>query len=116
VFEWGGFWYNKSVDVCVKRRKQQERRPVNIAPFSCYNKAMEEYAIKFQDGLIKNGRNGLQVEEALQQCVERLNQYQSKVPCRENSIAITHMETAILWLNKRTKDREKRGVEGTYEV
>jgi len=77
---------------------------------------MEEYAIKFQDGLIKNGRNGLQVEEALQQCVERLNQYQSEVPCRENSIAITHIESAILWLNKRTKDREERGVEGTYEV
>lgn len=81
-----------------------------------YNKAMEEYAIKFQDGLLKDGRNGLQVEEALQQCVERLSQYQSKVLCRENSIAITHIETAILWLNKRTEDRKKRGVEGTYEV
>lgn len=77
---------------------------------------MEEYAIKFQDGLLKDGRNGLQVEEALQQCVERLNQYQSKVSCRENSIAITHIETAILWLNKRTKDREKRLVEGTHEL
>ena len=77
---------------------------------------MEEYAIKFQDGLIKDGRNGLQVEEALRQCVEKLNQYQSEVPCRENAIAITHIETAILWLDKRTKDREKRGVEGTNEV
>lgn len=77
---------------------------------------MEEYAIKFQDGILKDGRNGLQVEEALQQCVERLNQYNSKVPCRENSIAITNIETAILWLNKRTKDREKRRVEGTDEV
>ena len=77
---------------------------------------MEEYTIKFQDGLLKDGRNGLQVEEALQQCVERLNQYNSKVPCRENSIAITNIETAILWLNKRTRDREKRGVEETYEV
>ena len=77
---------------------------------------MEEYSIKFQDGSLKDGRNGLQVEEALQQCVERLNQYQSKVPCRENAIAITHIETAVLWLNKRTKDREKRGVEGTYEI
>lgn len=84
--------------------------------FFCYNKVMEEYAIKFQDGILKDGRNGLEIEEALQQCVDRLNEYNSKVPCRENSIAITHIETAILWLNKRTKDREKRGVEGTYEV
>ena len=77
---------------------------------------MEEYSIKFQDGLLKDGRNGLQVEEALQQCVERLNQYQSKVPCRANAIAITYIEIAISWLNKRTEDRKKRGVEGTYEV
>lgn len=75
------------------------------------------YDIKFQEGPIPgNGKNGLQVEEALQQCVERLNQYQSEVPCRENAIAITHIETAILWLNKRTEDRQKRGVEGTHEL
>ena len=82
----------------------------------CYTENMN-YDIKFQEGTVKdNGVNGLQVEEALQQCVERLNQYQSEVPCRENAIAITHIETAILWLNKRTEDRKKRGVEGTHEV
>lgn len=95
---------------------QEDCRDVVVSGGFCYNKAMEDFEIKFQDGLLKDGRNGLQVEEALRQCVERLNQYQSKVPCRENSIAITHIETAILWLNKRTKDREKRGVEGTYAV
>ena len=76
---------------------------------------MEKYSIKFQDGLIKDGRNGLEIEEALQSCVDRLQEYQSKVPCRENAVAITHIETAILWLEKRTKDREERGVEGTYK-
>lgn len=75
-----------------------------------------DYAIKFQEGTISdNGKNGLQVEEALQQCVDRLLQYQSEVPCRENSIAITNIETAILWLNKRTQDRKERNVEGTKE-
>lgn len=75
-----------------------------------------DYAIKFQEGAISdNGKNGLQVEEVLQQCVDRLLQYQSEVPCRENSIAITNIETAILWLNKRTQDRIERNVEGTKE-
>jgi hypothetical protein len=35
-----------------------------------------------------------------------------KFPCRENSIAITKLEEALMWLNKRTADRVKRGVEG----
>lgn len=77
---------------------------------------MDNFNIKFQDGTVsENGQNGLQVEEALRQCVDRLNEYQSELPCRENAIAITHIETAILWLNKRTQDRVSRGVEGTME-
>lgn len=72
--------------------------------------------IQFQEGTRKEmGNNGLLVEEALSQCVDKLNQYQSEVPCRENAIAITHIETAILWLEKRTQDRVSRGVEGTKE-
>lgn len=32
---------------------------------------------------------------------------------RENAIAITHIEEALLWLNKRVEDRAERGVLGT---
>lgn len=35
--------------------------------------------------------------------------------CRENAIALTHIEEALLWMNKRTEDRIARGVLGTYE-
>lgn len=34
--------------------------------------------------------------------------------CRENSMAITKLEEALLWLRKRTMGREQRGVEGTH--
>jgi hypothetical protein len=44
--------------------------------------------------------------------IDRLTYLNNKFPCRENSIAITHIETALLWLNKRTNDRLNRGVEG----
>jgi arginine/lysine/ornithine decarboxylase len=66
-----------------------------------------------QNGPIKeNGINGCQVEtiiEAAKIIIEGLNK---KFPCRENSLAITKLEEALLWLLKRKIDRENRGVEG----
>ena len=44
-----------------------------------------------------------------------MNFLNGKFPCRENSIVITHLETALLWLEKRTNDRIKRNVEGKNE-
>lgn len=40
----------------------------------------------------------------------------SAYKCRENAIAITKLEEALLWLRKRTMNRERRGVEGTSRV
>lgn len=105
------------VRLCRPNSTSLQHASTDVGAFFCYNEAMEEFAIKFQDGTVKdNGVNGLQVEEALLQCVERLREYQNKLPCRENSIAITHIETAVLWLKARTQVRIERGVEGTYEV
>jgi len=36
--------------------------------------------------------------------------------CRENAVALTHLEDALMWLQKRTRDRMARGVEGTHAV
>lgn len=33
---------------------------------------------------------------------------------RANAIALTHMEEALMWLQQRTRERIKRGVEGTH--
>lgn len=66
-----------------------------------------------QNGPIKEvGINGCQVDnmiEAAKMIIEGLNK---NFPCRENSIAITKLEEAILWLGKRKSDRLKRDVEG----
>ena len=70
---------------------------------------MEEYAIKFQDGLLKDGRNGLTVEEAIAQVAKRIWFYNSKVPCKENEQAIVALNDALYYLEQRTKDREKHG-------
>lgn len=37
-----------------------------------------------------------------------------KFRCRENAEAKTLLETALMWLQKRTRDRMARGVEGTH--
>jgi hypothetical protein len=56
--------------------------------------------------------DGTTNEDVLAVLIDRLNYLNGKFPCRENAIAITHIETALLWLNKRTADRLARNVEG----
>ena len=62
--------------------------------------------------------NGAFVETVISAVVQRIEYYQTakdgKFKCRENAIAITKLEEALLWLNKRTQDRESRQVEGTH--
>ena len=71
--------------------------------------------IKFQKGAIKEcGVNGVMNEDLIVMIIDRLESFQlSEYKCRENAIAITKLEEALLWLGKRTTDREKRKVEGT---
>ena len=79
---------------------------------------MEEYVqITWQDGTIREvGRNGVQVAEALEVVLNQLKGYQDQFPCKENAMSITKIEEAILWQEKRTMDRIKRGVEGKHEI
>ena len=62
--------------------------------------------------------NGAFVETVIEAARQRIEFYQTannkKFACRENAIAITKLEEALLWLNKRTQDREARQVEGTH--
>ena len=73
-------------------------------------------AIVFQNGPIgENGVNGLTQEVLLAIVADRLRSFQAgPFSTRENSIALTHVETALLWLHKRTLNRMRRGVEGTH--
>lgn len=73
--------------------------------------------ILFQNGPIKeNGVNGVTQEALLSIVVDRLRSFQC-VPfsCRENAIALTHCEDALMWLQRRTRARIARGVEGTNQ-
>ena len=55
------------------------------------------------------------METVIDMARQRIQYYQeSKFKCRENAIAITKLEEVLLWLNKRTRDREALDVEGTH--
>lgn len=58
--------------------------------------------------------DGTTNEELLEVLIDRLQYLNNKFPCRENSIVITKLEESLMWLNKRTSDRLKRGVEGKH--
>ena len=79
-------------------------------------------SIEWQNGPLGRGAdreepNGAFVEGVLQSALQRLYFYQEgKFKCRENAIAITKIEEALMWCNKRTQDREAREVEGTSIV
>ena len=73
--------------------------------------------IVFQNGPINEvGVNGVTHEALLAVLIDRLRSFQTgPFACRENAIALTHLEGALGWLQKRTVARIKRGVEGTHE-
>ena len=72
--------------------------------------------IHFQEGPIKEcGVNGVMNEDLIAMVITRLEHFQkSEFSCRDNAMAITKLEEAMLWLRKRTMGRENRGVEGTH--
>lgn len=74
--------------------------------------------IEFQNGPIKEyGVNGIPDEALYAILIDRLQSFQKgNYSCRENAIALTHLETALMWAQKRTHEREARGVEGTSTV
>ena len=65
-------------------------------------------------GALTTVNDGTTNEEVLAVLIDRMQSLQAKFPCRENAIATTHLETALLWLEFRTKTRVKRGVEGKH--
>jgi hypothetical protein len=73
--------------------------------------------VRFQNGPIAEaGPNGISNEALLAIVEDRLLGFQSgQYACRENAVALTKLQEAMMWLQKRTRDRMARGVEGTSQ-
>jgi hypothetical protein len=81
-----------------------------------FNEGVPSQEVSFYE-MNKDGtkENGTTLEEMLRVSIERLKDLNNRFGCRENSLAITKMEEALMWLNKRTEDRILRGVEGQHK-
>ncbi len=66
------------------------------------------------DGVLTTINDGTTNEEVIEALIDRMKFLQSAFPCKENACCITHLEEALMWLEKRTKDRVKRNVEGKH--
>lgn len=74
--------------------------------------------ILFQRGARKDpeARNGVLDVDLLEIVRDRLKAFQAgEFATRENACALTHIEEALLWMNKRVEDRIERNVLGTME-
>lgn len=70
--------------------------------------------VMFQNGPVdEHGVNGITQETLIAIAIDRLRCFQAgPFSCRENAIALTHLEDAMYWLHHRTRSRMARGVEG----
>jgi hypothetical protein len=61
--------------------------------------------------------NGVSNEALLAIVEDRLQGFQSgPFACRENAVALTKLQESMMWLQKRTRERMARNVEGTNIV
>ena len=77
----------------------------------------KEVNVSFQNGARKdeNAIHGVLDTDLLEIVRDRLKGFQNgDFATRENAIALTHIEEALLWMNKRVEDRIERNVLGTY--
>jgi len=68
-----------------------------------------QFVQKNEDGSIIPG---IQTEQLLRVLIERHQALNNKFPSREGALAITHMQTALLFLQERVAERMDRGVMG----
>ena len=74
--------------------------------------------IQFQKGPRNDpdARHGVLDGDLLEIVRDRLRAFQAgPFATRENACALTHIEEALMWMNKRAEDRAERGVLGTYK-
>ena len=75
-------------------------------------------SIIFQNGARKetNSVHGVLDTDLLEIVRDRLKSFQEgPFSSRENAIALTHIEEALMWMNRRVEDRIERNVLGTNE-
>lgn len=73
-------------------------------------------AFTLQNGPVKeNGVNGCQVVDVIAAAATMIRGLNKQFPHPANERTLTHLESAIAEQDRRTREREERGVEGTSQ-
>jgi hypothetical protein len=94
-----------------------EIRPANDNP-EIFGEHQVFATIQFQNGArkLENSIPGVIDTDLLEIVRDRLKGFQSgEFASRENACALTHIEEALMWLNRRVEDRIERQVLGTNQ-
>jgi hypothetical protein len=93
---------------------ESDIRPKN---FIYVRKDKNSIAFTLQSGPVKEvGLNGCQVDTLIEAAKYLIQDMSVLNNCRENSMAITKLDEALMWLEKIKKDRIQRNVEGTSKI
>ena len=94
-----------------KVRRMGNRHPENA--YIEIDDKLNAITFKIQNGpIIENGVNGCQVDTLIATAKHIIQGLNDKFPCNENTFALHHLDTALIYLKDRKKDRERRRVEG----
>jgi hypothetical protein len=82
------------------------------------DEVVERCELNFQNGGLKEvGANGITDQALIAVVLDRMRSFNDgQFRCRENSMIITKLEEAMMWMEKRGNDRARRGVEGERAV
>ena len=75
--------------------------------------ALDWIKVRWQSGPVAEyGVNGAQVQDVIRVAMERLDQLNRELPCRENRLALASLREAVMDLDERTRARRAQDVEG----
>lgn len=109
--------------VYVDPKRQEKSNATHDYQVECLKKTEDgliDYGVKFSISFQNGARHepdckvGVLDSDLLEIVRHRLQGFQSgEYATRENAMALTHVEQALMWLAKRADDRDERGVLGT---
>lgn len=96
----------------------EDRNPWAISsPIVIVNTNTNTICFTLQNGPIKDvGVNGCQVGTMIEGAKLIIEGFDETHPCTENTMVLSHLRSALSWLDTRKKNREARGIDGTSEV
>jgi len=101
-----------------KRRTKEQVEANEEAEVEVETSFVVHGQVDMQEGPRKeNPVNGMTDEDLARILVHRMRGFESgNFPSRYTTVARTHFETGLRWLEDRKKDRENRGVEGKTQA